>query len=428
MTLGAVLGTGVLSLPGLAAQVAGPASLLSWLAMVLISIPLAVTFGGLGARYPDGGGVAHYARVALGERASTVVGWIFYLSVSAGAPVAAGFAGAYVADLVGGGRGTQLLATAVLIVAVTALNWAGVQVSAGVQLAIAGTLAALLAIATVVALPHVQWQHLTPFAPHGWLAVVSAASLLIWAFAGWEVVTSLSAEYRHPRRDIPRATTIVLILIAVLYLGVAYVTVAALGPNPGVTPLSDLLVFGFGPAARPITTVLAVLLTIGTMNSYFAGISRLGASLGRNGSFPAWFGKGGAPGEVPRRSGAVLCALGLSVLVGLAVAGQPTETALLFVTGGISLVYVIGSLAALRLLPRGTVFWWAAVASLLATTVLLVFTGWPLVVTAAMAVAALLWDRFAPRRATVDGIADSSAAHPDPISPSGAGDLDRPRR
>ena len=68
LTLGAVLGTGVISLPALAARAAGPASLVAWLALVLLSVPLATTFAALGARYPDGGGVSTYARRAFGAR------------------------------------------------------------------------------------------------------------------------------------------------------------------------------------------------------------------------------------------------------------------------------------------------------------------------------------------------------------------------
>ncbi|MET5020366.1 amino acid permease, partial [Burkholderia pseudomallei] len=48
----AVLGTGVIALPALAAEVAGPASLLAWASLVMLSIPLAATFAALGARYP----------------------------------------------------------------------------------------------------------------------------------------------------------------------------------------------------------------------------------------------------------------------------------------------------------------------------------------------------------------------------------------
>src|SRR3954470_5518363 len=71
LTIGAVLGTGVISLPALAVHAAGPASLLAWAGLLLLSVPLAATFAALGARYPDSGGVSTYARRAFGSRAAT---------------------------------------------------------------------------------------------------------------------------------------------------------------------------------------------------------------------------------------------------------------------------------------------------------------------------------------------------------------------
>ena len=68
LSVGAVLGTGLISLPALAAGAAGPASLLAWLALIVLSAPLAWTFAALGARYPDGGGVSTYAGMAFGPR------------------------------------------------------------------------------------------------------------------------------------------------------------------------------------------------------------------------------------------------------------------------------------------------------------------------------------------------------------------------
>src|SRR5690349_22344350 len=91
LSIGAVLGTGVVALPALAAQVAGPASLLAWLALIALSVPLAGTFAALGARYPDAGGVSTYVRRAFGARAAVMVGWCFYFAVPAGAPAAAMF-------------------------------------------------------------------------------------------------------------------------------------------------------------------------------------------------------------------------------------------------------------------------------------------------------------------------------------------------
>ncbi|GAB3764781.1 amino acid efflux transporter [Nocardioides ginsengisegetis] len=391
LTVGAVLGTGVISLPALAAREAGPASLLAWLALVLLSVPLAATFAALGARHPDGGGVSTYARRAFGTRAATVVGWCFYFAIPIGAPPAAGFAGAYVADTVGGGRHTQLLTAGLLIVVVAAMNWYGVRVSGRAQLAIAAVLGALLLVATAVSLPHATLAHLTPFAPHGWLAVGSAAALLVWAFAGWEAVTSLSADYRDPARDITRATGVAVTVVAVMYLGIAVATVAVLGDGASKAPLSDLLVLGFGEIARPVTTLVAVLLSVGAMNAYFAGGARLGAALGRDGALPLWFARGSLAGEVPRRSLMVVTGYSLGCLLVVAATGLPLESSLLLVTGAFTLVYVVGTAAAIRLLPRGTWVWRGAVVSFVSTLGLLALTGTHLLAAGLISLGALAW-------------------------------------
>jgi len=75
--IGSVLGTGLLVLPGIAAQVAGPASIVAVIAVIILSVPLAVTFAALAARFPDPGGVAIYARRALGPTAARMTGYWF---------------------------------------------------------------------------------------------------------------------------------------------------------------------------------------------------------------------------------------------------------------------------------------------------------------------------------------------------------------
>ena len=68
LSIGAVLGTGVITLPAIAAGIAGPASLVAWAALVVLSVPLASTFAAMGARFPDSGGVSTYVRRAFGDR------------------------------------------------------------------------------------------------------------------------------------------------------------------------------------------------------------------------------------------------------------------------------------------------------------------------------------------------------------------------
>ncbi|KNX36438.1 APC family permease [Luteipulveratus halotolerans] len=400
LTTGAVLGTGVISLPAVAAGLAGPASLIAWIALVALSIPLAATFAALGSRYPDTGGVSTYARLAFGRRAAAVVGWCFYLAVPMGAAPAAAFAGGYLSDLLGGGRRTEVLTILVLIVLVGTTNAFGIRVSGRVQLVLAAVLVVLLVAAIAVALPQADLDHLTPFAPHGWGAIGSATAVLVWAFAGWEAVSSLSADYRSPRRDIPRATAIAISVVGVLYVGVAATSVLVLGPAAGnsTAPLSDLLATGLGESARIATTVLALLLTIGVMNAYFAGGARLGAALGRDGALPAWLTRGSSAGEVPLRSlGALvgLCLISTTVTVAV---GVDLTAALLLVTGSFTLVYVIGSAAAVRLLPHGTWSHRGAVIALISTLGLLWMTGWHVLWALGVAAAALVYDAVTDRR------------------------------
>ncbi len=402
LSIGAVLGTGVLTLPALAAEIAGPASLLSWLALILLSVPLAGTFATMGARYPDSGGVSTYVRRAFGNRAAAMVGWCFYTAVPAAAPAAAMMAGRYVADATGGGRASELGTAAVLIVVVWALNAAGLRLSGRVQLAVAAVLAALMVLTVVVALPHVRPDAIGPLLPHGWGSVASAAGLLVWAFAGWEAMSSLAAEYRDPSRAVPLATAIALVAVAVLYLGLAATTIAVLGQDAGAShaPLSDLMALGIGPLARPATAVVAVLLTVGTMNTFFAGAAKLGAALARDGALPGWFAEGSSAGAVPRRSLLIVGGGALVSLTVTAVAGLDLTATMLLATSSFTLVYLLGSAAAVRLLPPGwarRAAWVAAVASVgLAVSIGLPML-WPAGVSAAAALYLATAGRGAPK-------------------------------
>jgi len=397
--VGAVLATGVIALPALAADLAGPASLVAWLGLAVLSAPLAATFAALGARYPDSGGVATYARLAFGGRAAAVVGWCFFLSIPAGGPAAAMWAGGYVEAALGGGDGTVFATMLALMVVVPATNAFGVRVTGRVQLALAGLLTVFLLAAVLLSLPHADLGNLRPFAPHGWLAIGPAAALLVWSFVGWETVTYLTAEFRRPARDVPRATAAAVIVVGLLYLSVAFATITVLGPGAGETdaPLGDLLAIGLGGSARLLAAAAALLLTLGAMNAYYAGAAKLGAALARDGALPAWLTYGSSAGEVPRRSLAVLSVLGMTTALVVTAAGIGPQPLVLLTTGLFVTVYAVGVAAAVRLLPRHSKARAAALVAQVAAVVLLLMTGpylvWPLVV----AVAALLYLRLARR-------------------------------
>ncbi|EXG79751.1 APC family permease [Cryptosporangium arvum] len=395
MYVGAVLGTGVIALPALAAEVSGPASLLAWVLLVVASAPLAATFAALGARYPDAGGVSTYARLAFGPSAASVVGWCFFFAVPPGAAAAALFAGAYVESATGGGRALTAIA---LIVGAGVTNAYGVRLSGRVQFGLSLLLVAFLLVAVVLSGPHFRTGNLTPFAPHGWGAIAPTVALLVWSFVGWEAITHLTAEFRRPERDLPRATAAAVVVVGVLYLAVAFAVIGVLGSAAGesAAPLGELLAAALGGDARLLAALAALLLTFGTINTYFAGAAKLGAALGRDGALPAWLGRGSSAGEVPRRSLGVLVVAVLAALIGVLAAGIGPGPLVLATTGLFVTVYAVGVAAAVKLLRGRPV----AVAALGIVLVLTVLTGKYLLWAAVVAAGALLYLRVRRMPAT----------------------------
>ena len=375
--VGAVLGPGVLLVPSLVAEAAGPASVIAWAALLALSAPLAVTFAALGVRYPEAGGTAAYARAAFGARAGTVTGWWFLAAVVIGAPGVAYMGGLYVAELAGAGRGVAVASAAGMVAVVAVANARGLATTARMQLGLTGLLVVLLAVAVVSALPEGRAEHWTPFAPHGWTAVGSAASLLMFSFIGWEAVSHLAGELRDPARQLPRAIFGALAVVVVLYLGLATVTVGVLGTAaPSAVPLADLMSAGLGSPGRTGTIFVAVLLTLGTMSAYVAAAVKLVGALAP--------GRGiGAPPRALAIFGATTAVLFCLLAAGvLDVADLIRASSAAFVA-----VYAAATTAGVRLLAGRAR--WASGLSAVAILVVLGFAGWSLVVPAAVAVAAL---------------------------------------
>src|SRR6266487_1526423 len=84
--VGALIGPGLLLVPALAAQTAGAASIVAWVALIVLSAPLAITFAALGVRHPVAGGVAAYVREGIGADAAAVTGGWFLAAVVLGSP------------------------------------------------------------------------------------------------------------------------------------------------------------------------------------------------------------------------------------------------------------------------------------------------------------------------------------------------------
>ena len=375
--VGALIGPGVLLVPSLAAHAAGPASILAWALLLVFSVPLAITFGALGVRHPVAGGVSAYVQEGFGDDAAAITGNAFMTAVLFGGPAVSLIGGFYVANLTGSGTGVAVAVALAIMLAVNAANALGLRISSGFQLGLAAVLVAVIAVAVAVALPSRATHNWTPFAPHGWWAIGTAANILVWLFVGWEAMAQLAGDFNDPERDLPRAMALAFAVVTVLYVGLAAATIAVTAGSGSKVPLADLISVGFGRAGRDATAVLAVALTMGTMNVYTGSMAKLGASLAQSGALPGWLG-GDAHRTVPRRPLLSMLVLQLVLLGVLAAGGASASTFVRATSACFILVYVIALASAVRI-SSGALRACAAAALVLICAVG-VFSSWYLLV------------------------------------------------
>jgi len=390
--IAAVLGTGILALPGLAAEAAGPASILAVFAVLLLSIPLAGTFAALAARYPDAGGVATFVRLALGPTAARMAGYWFLFGVSFGAPVVATLGGEYLTSALGADRAFVPIVGVTFLVVPMIVNLFGLRLTGSIQLGLTALLLVVVIGVVVVSSPAIEPANFTPFLPNGWGGVALAISLFVWAFAGWEAVTHIAGEFRNPRRVIPIATGIAIVVVGLSYLALQVVTVGVLGSakSDSPVPLIDLVATTVPGAGPVVVAVIAAVVVVGVLNAYIPAFANLAASLGRDGHLPVWFAKGAEPGSVPRRALVFWSCIALAYFGLMVVTGSGLEPFILIHTSSMVAVYALGMIAAVRLLERWSLGWWMAVVSVVLVAGLLVLAGVHLLVPAVLAVAAVI--------------------------------------
>ncbi|MGA2082692.1 MAG: amino acid permease [Holophaga sp.] len=348
-----VLGSGILVLPGLAAKVAGPASLAAWALLALGSYPFACTFAGLSARRPESGGIYGFTREAFGARVATVTAWLFLLWHVTGAPAVTLIAASYLGYAFPLGRPAVALIASGVILGTYAANLRGIVFSARVQTAVVAAIVALLAAAVAMSAGSVQAGNFRPFLPHGPLSVGTAAALIFWSFLGYENVSNVAEEFRDPRRDFRRSILASVVLVGSLYLAVAFVTVGTRAQEAGgsVAPFAAIFSHVLGRHGAAGTALLAVLIIFSTVNAYTAGMARVVLAAARDGGMPAALGRVDPRTGVPARSLTLLSILAMAMLLVYEATGIDLQAALLIPSGGAILIYVIGSAAGIRLLP-----------------------------------------------------------------------------
>ena len=393
--MSSVLGSGVLVLPGLAARIAGPASLLAWVLLSLASYPLAYTFASLSARKPESGGVYSFARESFGLQMADAVGWLFIVWYVTGAPVVTVIAASYLSYAIPLSKAMIYVVAALIILGTFLINYRGIVISGKVQLAVIVAIVGLLLTAVIASAPLVRVENFAPFFPNGILPIGVAAALIFWSYLGYENVSNVAEEFKNPQRDFHRSIVLSVIVISALYLSVAIATVGTQAYRAGgsVAPFAAILSNALGVYGGVSTGVLAVFIIFGTVNAYTTGMSRVIYSLAKEGGLPKAVARIHPRTGVPHLSLALLSGLSLITLVASYFLSIDLQTALLIPSGAAILVYVIGSASGIRLLKGNGLRLYPWI-SLGVSLVMLPFVGVVLVVSVLVALFGFFYRRI----------------------------------
>ncbi|MFT8872686.1 MAG: amino acid permease [Sporolactobacillus sp.] len=377
LTISAVLGCGILVLPSITANSAGPASLLSWIFMSLLAFPIVITMAHLAKIIPSAGGITAYVRTAFGAHTSSILSWIILGSIPVGVPTIA-LTGVYYINYISPINTWEVISIAVLILSTSLfLHMKGIEISSKVSVVVILMILSLLVTAIIVSIPNVKISAFYPFVPNGWLSVGSASVIIFFSFVGWEMITPLSEEFKNPKRDMSISLLLGAICISVLYISISFVTVGthSYGGN-NVASLSMLISKGLGTFGTLITTLLALFITFSAVHANIAGFSRMVYAQARDGLFPSFFGVLNAKHQTPTR---VLTGLGVVFLGVLIVYGlfKPSLGTLLKGPSVVFIVsYIFTMLAAIKILKPLTIGWFMAFVSLLTSVAIFIFSGW----------------------------------------------------
>ncbi|MEG1825320.1 MAG: amino acid permease [Cloacibacillus sp.] len=377
MTIGAVIGAGILALPAIAADMAGPASLVSWLLMGLFALPMLAAIAQMSSRYPNSGGIAAYAQQAFGSGMGRLTGFLILAAMPIGLPPTALIGANYLCSLFGWGQGAAHIAAGGLILTAILLNMRGIELSGKSQLFIVSAIVFILLFVVTTSFGEVRARNFLPFMPHGAASVGRTMSLLFFAFLGWEMIGHLAEEFRSPRRDIPISLGAAYVTVNIIYFMIAFVIVGSgvyKTGNPN-TAMVTLIGASLGHSAAAMVGLLGFVVCYCPVHTYIAGFSRLIYAQAREGYFPAWLGSLDPKYQTPHRALLFFIPLLFSVLF-LSwslkwdlrpLLGIPSATFLM--------VYAIGMAAAARELPTKAGKACGALSCALSAAVFL-FSGW----------------------------------------------------
>lgn len=410
MGMGSIVGTGVFVSIGIAAGVAGPAVIIAVAIGAFVATFNGLNSAQLAANHPVSGGTYEYGYKFLNPTFGFTAGWMFLIAKSASAATAAlGFAGYLLGAFGVTERGWIVPVAVAAVIILTLIVLSGIRRSNLTNIVIVSITLASLAFFVLAGAPTALADGTNNFAEFfsapegegGLGALLFAGALMFVAYTGYGRIATLGEEVKEPRRTIPRAIVVTLIITMTLYMAVAAVGIGAVGAGT----LSDaageqaapLVVAARAfnvPGASQILSFGAVTAMLGVLLNLILGLSRVLLAMGRRGDMPGVFGRLNTSGTTPT---AAVIMMGL-VIAALALIGD-VRTTWSFSAFTVLVYYAITDFAALFIPDEGRLFpRWVAVVGVISCLSLAFFVESRVYLTGlGLIVLGLVWHTVARR-------------------------------
>ncbi|MDT7792253.1 MAG: basic amino acid/polyamine antiporter, family, partial [Mycobacterium sp.] len=280
-----MVGAGIFVALAPAAAAAGSGLLIGLAVAAVVAYCNATSSARLAALYPQSGGTYVYGRERLGEFWGYTAGWSFVVGKTASCAAMALTVGYYVWP-----DGAHAVAVAA-VVALTVVNYAGIQKSAMLARIIVAIVLAVLAAVVVIVLGFgdIDGARLQIGDDVSIRGVLEAAGLLFFAFAGYARIATLGEEVRDPARTIPRAIPIALGITLIVYAVVAIAVIGELGSGAlasASAPLADAVRAAGFPGWEPVVRAGAAVAALGSLLALILGVSRTTLAMARDHHLP----------------------------------------------------------------------------------------------------------------------------------------------
>jgi APA family basic amino acid/polyamine antiporter len=359
--IGAIIGTGIFVILGEAIGDSGPAIILSFVLAGVTCAFSALSYAELASTIPVSGSAYTYGYATMGELVAWIIGWDLILEYAVSvAAIAVGW-GQYFNDLIDdlfgwqlpdaiasapGDGGTFNVPAVVIVLAVAGVLILGVRESARANTIMVCIKLVIVSLFIVMAATGFNSDNLHPFSPHGFDGVVTAASVIFFAYIGFDAISTSGEEVKNPGRDLPIAIIGSLAVCTILYILVALTATGAVPADKIAgqdAPLAFVLrQLNFDWAATLISFGALVAITSVVLTILY-GQTRITFAMCRDGLLPAGFAKL-SPRQTPARITAVF-----AVLISVVAAFFPLEEIAKLVNIGTLFAFVITNIGVIVL-------------------------------------------------------------------------------